>query len=256
MQWLFPILLVFGVAALSVSGLVLIRRRVHYAALSKHNDIAGAVFSIIGTLLTVLLAFVVVIVWEDMGTAQDRVAIEAGVLGDLIRDAGFFSNPVRAELQSEFREYAQAVVDEEWPAMENGQSSQHVWDVLNRIFRTFSHIQPMSPREINVHAEMLTRINELSDHRRLRLIAADSRVPPLMWFVLIVEGAITICFTYFLGVERERSHILMTAALAVMIGLTLYLILAIDHPFSGALRVEPDAFRLVLDKVVPIDYTQ
>jgi hypothetical protein len=32
-----------------------------------------------------------------------------------------------------------------------------------------------------------------------------------------------------------------------MIGITLYLIFALDHPFAGAVRVEPDAFRLVLE---------
>ena len=34
------------------------------------------------------------------------------------------------------------------------------------------------------------------------------------------------------------------------------LILAMDQPYGGELRVEPDAFRLVLDKVGPVDYSK
>ena len=41
----------------------------------------------------------------------------------------------------------------------------------------------------------------------------------------------------------------MVAALAAMLGLTLYLIVAIDNPFGGAMRVEPDGFQLVLDRM-------
>jgi hypothetical protein len=251
MQWLSPILFSFGIAVAAVVGLLLIRRRSNHAALSKHNDVAGVVFSIVGTLYTVLLAFVVIVVWQNMGDADNRAALEAGVLGDLLRDARLFPDPEKTELQGELMEYLHAVIDEEWPAMATGDSSQHVWEVLTRMFDSFSRIQPLTPRDTNVHAEMLKRLNELSDHRRLRLLAAEDKVPGLMWAVLIIGGVITVLFSYFLGVERTRSHALMTAALASMISLTLYLILAIDHPFAGTIRVDPDAFQLILDKAGP-----
>src|SRR5262249_52834155 len=105
------------------------------------------------------------------------------------------------------------------------------------------------PRGVNFHSEMLTRLDELSDHRRLRLLSAGSKVPPLLWAVLIIGALITVGFSYFLGVEGGRAHALMTAALAAMIALTLYLIFAINRPFAGTLRVTPEAFRIVLQKV-------
>jgi hypothetical protein len=255
MEFLAPLVFVFGVAAFAILGLLLVRRRVHHAALSKHNDVGGVIFSIVGTLYAVILAFVVIIVWEALGTADELAAQEAGVLGDVMRDAGFFPDPERSELQMEFRAYAQAVIDEEWPAMESGGSSEHVWQLLNQIFESFSKIKPADEREVNIHAEMLTRLNDLSDHRRLRLLSADNKVPPLMWVMLVIGGIITIGFSYFLGVEQHRSHVFMTAALAAMIGLTLYLIVALDHPFGGTIRVEPEGFQLVLDRVGLVDYS-
>ena len=245
---LYPVLLSLSVATVFIIGLLLFRRRVHHSVLAQHNDTVGPIFAIIGMLLTVILGFVVVTVWEAMGVADDRAALEAGVLGDMMRDAGLFPDPERTELQGEFREYARAVIDEEWPAMENSGSSPHVANVLNRIFDTFSRIQPTTPRDINIHAEILRGINELSDHRRLRLLSADNKVPPLMWYILILSGTVTVLYSYMLGVKRTASHALMTGTLAAMIALTMYLVLAIDHPYGGVVRVEPDAFRLVLDK--------
>jgi hypothetical protein len=251
MIWIYPILFPLVMAGISILGLWIFRQKVHHAKLARHNDTAGAVFSIVGTLLTVILAFVVVVVWEAMGTADDRAALEAGVLGDVMRDAGLFPEPERTELRNEFREYAEAVINEEWPLMANGGSSPHVKQILDRIFVTFSRIQPTTNAETNLHNEMLTGINELSDHRRLRLLSADNKVPPLMWYILIIGGVVTVLFSYLLGVENGRSHILMTGALTLMITLTMYLILAIDHPYGGAVSVQPDAFRLVLEDTKP-----
>ena len=175
MEWLAPIVFSFIVTAAAVIGLLLVRRRINHAALVMHNDVASAVFSVVGTLFTVLLAFVVIVVWQSEDKAAERTALEAGILGDLMRDAGLFPDPGRTELRNELREYGQAVINEEWPAMANGGSSPHVWDVLNRLFESFSRLKPAAPWEVNIHSEMLTRLNDLSDHRRLRLHSAVSQ---------------------------------------------------------------------------------
>jgi hypothetical protein len=39
----------------------------------------------------------------------------------------------------------------------------------------------------------------------------------------------------------------MTAGLAMTIGLVLFSILALDHPFAGIARVQPDAFHQLAD---------
>jgi hypothetical protein len=179
--------------------------------------------------------------------ADERAAHEAGVLGDIARDAELFPDPERTELEREVREYGQAVIGEEWPAMANHHSSPHVWHTLDQMFESFSRIKAGTPREANIHAEMLDRLNELSDDRRLRLLSADYKVPPAMWSMLIAGGLIIITFSYFLGIQRRRSHALISGALAVMIGFTMYLIFALDHPFSGQLRVAPEAFEHVLN---------
>jgi len=255
MVWFVPIVFAFAATGCSLIGLFLVWRRTQSAALSKHNDVGSAVFQTVGTLFTVLLAFIVVVVWESMGTVHERAGQEAGTLVELIRDAGFFPDPLRTELQDEFSEYAQAVIDDEWPAMAKGNSSERVWNALNRIFRSFSRIEPSTPREINLHAEMLQRLNELSERRRLRLLSAHDELPSLMWAVLICSGILTIVFSYFLGVERARSHALMTAALTLMISFAFYLVIDFSQPFAGMVRVEPDEFRMVLKQIGRVDYS-
>ena len=44
-------------------------------------------------------------------------------------------------------------------------------------------------------------------------------------------------------------HALAVAALPVVVTLIFYTTAVLDYPFNGDLRVEPDAFELVLDRI-------
>jgi hypothetical protein len=66
-----------------------------------------------------------------------------------------------------------------------------------------------------------------------------------MWVVLLGTGVITIGFSAFFGTETLWAYALMVAALAATITLVLFLILALDQPFSGVAAVEPEAFLQV-----------
>jgi hypothetical protein len=69
-----------------------------------------------------------------------------------------------------------------------------------------------------------------------------------MWVVL-VGGVITVAFTYLFGLETLWLHALAVAALTVVVTLIFYTTAVLDYPFNGDLRVEPDAFELVLDRI-------
>ena len=55
-------------------------------------------------------------------------------------------------------------------------------------------------------------------------------------------------FTYLFGLDNTRSHTLMVAALALLISSILFSIGLLEYPFSGSVRVGPEAFELVLER--------
>ncbi|HLM78106.1 MAG TPA: hypothetical protein VK361_06935, partial [Rubrobacteraceae bacterium] len=75
---------------------------------------------------------------------------------------------------------------------------------------------------------------------------AREGLPPLLWVVLVVLAVTIILFTYFLGMESTRLHVLAVAALTAGITFTMFTIFTLDYPFGGDLRVRPDRFELVL----------
>ena len=66
------------------------------------------------------------------------------------------------------------------------------------------------------------------------------------WGVLAV---IIVLFTYFVGMESARLHVLAVAVLTLGFGFTMFMIFSLDQPFEGDLRVNPEAFELVLNEI-------
>ena len=77
---------------------------------------------------------------------------------------------------------------------------------------------------------------------------AEESLPTVLWVVLIVGGIVVVGFAYLFGLENTGTHALMVGSLAGVSALVLFTIASIDHPFSGAARVGPEAFELVLER--------
>jgi zinc transporter ZupT len=77
---LYLILTVFVPVLMAVVGLVLVQRLVPPDRREEHNDVAGFIYAVLGVAYAVLLAFVVIVVWQDYKTAQTNVENEANEL--------------------------------------------------------------------------------------------------------------------------------------------------------------------------------
>ncbi len=98
-------------------------------------------------------------------------------------------------------------------------------------------------------SEGLSQLDELDEARALRLIEVREGLPPIMWVVLVVGGVLMVTFTYLFGMEAARLHMLAVAALTVIVTLILYTVAVLEYPFNADVRVQPDAFELVLREI-------
>jgi hypothetical protein len=243
--WLWVLLFAVALPACAVGGGLLVRRLVGVDVLASHNDVAGFIYAVIGVVYAVLLGFSAIIVWEQFRRAQEGVASEANALADLYRDSRVFPLDVRNAIELNVREYVRLVVQKEWPAMAEGKSSAETWGEYNRLWRTYQEFVPENEHQRIWYAQSLELLNTLADARRDRLVSTRSAVPAVMWGVLLVGGAITICFSFFFGNRNARAQALMTAGIALTIGVALLSILALEKPFAGITRVDTQAFNQV-----------
>ena len=243
-------ILIVGVSVvLSVVGLIVVRRSVPLSFLETHHEVAGFFIGVLGVIYAVLLGFVVFVVWDQFEETKVTVAQEANQLGDLSRMAKAFPKPIENRIREGIMTYMKIVINEEWSTMSRGEESPRAWNAMKQLWGMYREINPQTLREQIVLIKSIDKLNDLSDSRKLRLRASHDSVPMIMWILLCSEGAITIVFTYFFGVTSIRSQALMTAALTTIIVLTLFLIFAIDYPFSGDVKVTPEPFQEELERI-------
>jgi Protein of unknown function (DUF4239) len=241
--WISGFVFVAAIVGLAIGGMLLVRRSVTLSTLESHNQVAGYIYSVVGVVYAVLLAFIVIIVWQKHTEVQVQVEQEANQLGDLYRNARVFPEEVRTRLQNQIRAYSRIVVEKEWPALAKGETSADAWATFNQLWRAYQQVEARNDHERLWYAKSLDQLDQLADYRRLRLLSNRAAVPALMWVVLVTTGIITIGFSFFFGAPNSSAQALMTAGLSATIGFVLFLIWDLNGPFSGLVRIEPVAFQ-------------
>lgn len=232
--------------ALAIAGLLVVRRLIPQHRLKLHHDVAGPIFGTVGVIYAVLLAFVFVVVWEDFEKAAMNVEKEANYLLDIYRDAEAFAPNIKAEVRFLAKEYARLASTEEWESIATGRTSPNLTAVLDKLWVLYAGYSPRLESEKAFYAESLRNLNTLGELRSTRLVDSKTGVHPLLWFVLISGGLITVAFSFFFGAEDLKSQIVMTALLTLLISLIIFTILLFDFPFTGGVRISAKAFQQLL----------
>jgi uncharacterized membrane protein YraQ (UPF0718 family) len=232
----------------AVGGLVLVQRLVPIERRMQHNDVAGFIYAVLGVTYAVLLGLMVVAVWQDWQAAHDSATQEANELAAVFWLAHGLPEPEGRHIQELARDYARAVVRQEWPLMEHGTSSPKAWKLLDEMRASVEALHPADEAQMVLYDNLLQRLHELGDARRARLLQAEEGLPAILWAVLLVGGLITVGFTYLFGLRSTTVHVLMVAALALVIGLVLFTVAALDYPFKGDVRIGPEALEEALGR--------
>jgi Protein of unknown function (DUF4239) len=215
----------------------------------RHNDVAAAIFSVIGVTFAVLLAFVAMAVWQHYNAAKATSYAEAGSVRDVYDVSLGFSDPEKSLLRDGILGYAETVVSVEWPAQARGLSvaSNSAW--LNKLDAIAAGLKSAGAADGAREAMLSLSLMRLSDARQERLMAADTAVPAVVWIVTLMGGALTVAFASLLGVPSLAMHLAMTAAMAISGALVLIMIVALSNPFRGDFRVSAGPFEQVIAQV-------
>lgn len=251
-NWLFGALTVLAFCAFGIMGLVATRRWVpslHHADHS-HNDIVGFYFGGVTVLYGITLGLLMVGAWGNFTEAAAKVDDEAGTLDILYRDASCYPEPTRGKLQNELRRYARNIIDVAWPLQKKGIVPISNKTVLDDIQRDLAVFEPASEGQRILHAEAFKRFNELVLRRRDRHVWVKAGLSTSLWALVLLGAVINIAVTWCFHVKNKKMHLWMTALTSSLLGLMIFLLAAMDHPFMGKMSISPESFRLVYDRLM------
>lgn len=222
------------------AGHAFVRRVVPYHDLVKHNDVAGFTIAIIGVIYAVMLAFVVVVVWEQYNDADSRYGDEVSAIANLDAYSRVMPAADRAAIHAMTAHYVRLMIQEEWPAMLRGDDSPAAAQVLSDIEQTLIAAQPKDTRSALVQLRLMESLQRAKDDRARRLSDNQQTLPYVLWVALLIGAVITVCFSYLFGVENFRAQLAMTASVALLIAVSFTLLIELDFPFRRDAAIGPD----------------
>jgi hypothetical protein len=240
---------VLGMVGISVALFVVLDRIWSWDKRTQHNDVTGWQLGILGTTYAVILGFMLYAVWTDFDTATQNVEMEANSLTNLYRLAEGLPDASRIELQKLAREYAQRVIQNDWPEMDQGRAPVESVGLASKMQRVLISVPEASRTAGIAQDHAMTELSAMTTCRRTRLLENALSLPTVLWFVLIVGGILTVVSSCMFGSQNRFLHGVQVVFFSLMIALALLAIADINKPFRGSVHVGNDAFVRALENM-------
>lgn len=245
---------IIGAGVVAALVAVAVHRIPATVGLSGNNEVAGQVFTIVAGLHAVLLAFVLISLFDGVSAAQGDSQREANNLVAVSWSADALQEPVSTKVRQITMEYSNTVVSQEWPQMSDRGTvnSTAGWQQLEQLRDTIANAPttPDDPWQESRKAAATDQLWEVYQARQARLdAAAGGGVSTVVWFALLIGSVMVMGLIYLHGGPKVLSHALISGTLAAAITLLLFAIYQLQNPFSGGAAVGPDAFTAVLDRL-------
>jgi hypothetical protein len=245
-------LIMAAVVAAGVGFLFLLQRVWRSELRRQYNDLIGWHVGVLGSIYAVIIGFMLFAVWTNFATAYTNADSEANCLVDVARAARGLPPASRDRVVQLLNEYVTAMLTKEWPAMNNDTVSSDSHAVIRQLWATLVHIEPHTRGEQVSLDHTLTELGKMTEFRRLRQLQVNAYLPGILWFVLIIGGALTIIAACLFGASNFRLHLIQVIMLVLMISSILVAIADINHPFQGSLHVYPTSFERARDTLADL----
>ena len=242
-MWLLLAVVVVAIVALVLFLVWLVRRLVPEVAEGFDAEVASQMLGVVAALFGLLLAFIIVIAYQNYGDTQSSVSDEADALAAIVRDSGTFPPPNREDVRRAVGAYVRTVVDEEWPRMQDGEDSPRAWAGVDGIFTALQAVEPTSARVEAFYDDAVRQLNAALEARRNRLDDAAGGLPWVIVVLLLVGSAVILGYTVLVGSRSFGFHAVGAGSIALVVGLSLVVLIALIYPFSGDLSIDPAPFK-------------
>ncbi|MEV0033469.1 hypothetical protein [Nocardia sp. NPDC050793] len=197
------------------------------------------VLDLITTLFTAVVAFVVVICWQQYENANNHTIAESKALVDTYSAAQQLPASDRQRVQSSVRAYTQQVVTGEWSVMDTDHKlSPSTQDTLDTL-----HADVAALPSDDAAAETLAGLDRVAEARHDRAMDASGGVPGFLYLALCFGTILLLLSPVLSGLRVTKRSVAMTVLLGVVVGAAVLAIHNLDRPFSGGNRVPRDAYE-------------
>jgi hypothetical protein len=261
--WVIAILVVAN--AVTISAMLLVRRRAPEGSYFKDGDRASGVFGVLAGGFAIFAGFIIFLAFTTYDQSRSGGEAEALTLIQQYETARLLPPAMRDRMAGEIVCYGRSVVYQEWPQMEHGKGGDTINPWAIALFRSLQLVDPKSATEQAAYSKWLDQTSDREEGRRDRLHGAEGIIPTSIWLVLFLVAGVVFVYMLFFADSGEGAFaqaMLMGSATTVIV-LTLAAINALDNPYRAGLgQIKPvamqrslrilDSARVVLNVRAPV----
>ncbi|MBE7171682.1 MAG: DUF4239 domain-containing protein [Williamsia sp.] len=184
----------------------------------------------------------VVAVWGNYEDLNLTIEKETDELNTALIHSSLLPDSLRMPLETTMKAYCLNVVNTEWKQLNNGSFRQSALSNLRVLFLRAQ----ANTKETGVLALLDDQLSTISNLRRERLSHNRSYVPHLVWTIVIISSIMVVVFSFFLYMENEWLKKIFLSFLWAMMGMSLFLIYMLDHPFEGSTQVSKVPYEKII----------
>lgn len=252
--WAIGLLLIL-IAALALEGGAWVARRQLARSERQENgrkdssDAQGYIIGAIFGLLAFLIGLTFSIALDRYEKRRGWVAEEATAISTAYLRADLFDEPHRSDLRSTLRQYARARIVEDGITTAELQNREAQIEHLSADLWRETRDAIFPVRETELASYFVDAMNTALDVGTRRALEGKTHIPPQIIDVqlvyLVVAAAV---LGYLLGMERSRRRY-ASSLLIALFTLAFLLILDIDRPRSGTIRISQLGLQQLVDQM-------
>ncbi|GAB4587586.1 bestrophin-like domain [Nocardia sp. IFM 10818] len=240
------VLMLFAVVAVAV---FLVGDRFRPVSWQREDDEGahGMVLDMVNMFFAAIVAFVVVILWQQYDNATAHTVAEGKALVVAYETAGDLPDSDRSRVQGLVREYTEQVVTVEWVAMRDRKSlSGGTQETFDELRAAVAAVRSADPAVLDARQTIGESLDAVAEARYDRALDAGYSLPVFLYIALWFGTVMLLAGGVFSGVMVTKRSVVMTAMFGFVVGAIVLTIYKLDRPFAGWNVVSREAYELAL----------
>jgi hypothetical protein len=230
-------LIVVVVTAITVSTMLLVRRRAPKGSYFSDGDRASGVFGVLASGFALVLGFMIFLAFTSYDASRSGAEAEATIVTQQVETAQFLPAEVAVELTGELVCYGRSVAGVEWAAVDAGTAAEGVNPWGAEMFFTLRSVKPVTAVQQSAYDRWMDQSLQRQQARSDRLHGAEGIIPLPVWIVLFLISGLIFAYVLFFADPDERAITqgMLMGSVSVVVTLLMLLLIFFNHPHGEGL---------------------
>lgn len=222
-----------------------------YQTFTIEKEVLNVFFGLFGVIYAIIIGFAIYLVLDDYNEVKSYIYAEVNELQDFRDYLMYVDNQddLVQEIRTKIKQYVQAVVQKEWPAMaKNKDIDMDTPPEIYAIMKSINKIKPTNQSDITALERLIQSIGNITTYRTDRLLASHTKLPALVQHIIFILSLFIVVIFTLIPISNFWVNMGLNALNTFGIALIYFVIIDLNDPFAGVWCISPKPFEDLLKR--------